>query len=451
MPSTRAAAVAGHFYPADAAALREQVARCLEQADTDDERERPPKLLVVPHAGYVYSGEIAAQAYALLARWRERITRVVLLGPVHRVPVRGLAAPTVAAFQTPLGRVPIDRAALADLRDLPQVVRDDFAHAPEHSLEVQLPFLQSVLADFALLPLAVGDASPDEVAAVLERVWGGDETLIVISSDLSHYLPYAQAQLRDGQTVQRMLRLDTTLGTHDACGALALNGALLAAQHHGLVAQLLDVRNSGDTAGDPARVVGYAALAFDTPSADAAALGEALLAAARNAIASVLECPAVPEPTHAALARPGACFVTLHDTAGELRGCKGRIDPERSLLEDVRANAESAAFDDARFARLTCDDWAGLTIEVSVLGALRPLRAHREAEALRALRPGVDGLVLDWGEHRGTLLPQVWQQLPTPREFLQALKHKAGLARDFWAPDVRLMRFTVRKFEEPKA
>src|SRR5881397_2811988 len=237
MPSTRAAAVAGHFYPADAATLREQVARCLEQADTDDERERPPKLLVVPHAGYVYSGEIAAQAYALLARWRERITRVVLLGPV-----RGLAAPTVAAFQTPLGRIPIDRAALADLRDLPQVVRDDFAHAPEHSLEVQLPFLQSVLADFALLPLAVGDASPDEVAAVLERVWGGDETLIVISSDLSHYLPYEQAQARDSRTVQRMLRLDGTLGTHDACGARAVNGALLAAQHHGLSAQLLDVR-----------------------------------------------------------------------------------------------------------------------------------------------------------------------------------------------------------------
>ena len=449
MPSTRPAAVAGHFYPADAAALRQQVARCLEQADADDDRERPPKLLVVPHAGYVYSGEIAAQAYALLQRWRERITRVVLLGPVHRVPVRGLAAPTVAAFETPLGRIPIDRAALADLRDLPQVVRDDFAHAPEHSLEVQLPFLQSVLADFALLPLAVGDASPAEVAAVLERVWGGDETLIVISSDLSHYLPYAQAQARDGQTVQRMLRGDSTLGTHDACGAIAVNGALLAAQHHGLMAQLLDVRNSGDTAGDPSRVVGYAALAFDVPNAGDAVLGQALIAAARNAIARALRCPLVDELAHPALSLPGASFVTLHDAAGELRGCKGRIEPERSLLEDVRSNAWSAAFDDARFAPLTGNEWAGVRVEVSVLGALHPLRAHREADALRALRPGVDGLVLDWGTHRGTLLPQVWQQLPTPREFLQALKHKAGLARDFWAPDVRLLRFTVHKFEEP--
>jgi AmmeMemoRadiSam system protein A len=151
-----------------------------------------------------------------------------------------------------------------------------------------------------------------------------------------------------------------------------------------------------------------------------------------------------------ALARPGACFVTLHDAAGELRGCKGRIDPERSLGEDVRANALSAAFEDTRFEPLSCDDWTGMHIEVSVLGALRRLPARREADALRALRPGVDGLMLAWGAHVATLLPQVWQQLPAPHAFLAALKHKAGLARDFWAPDVRLLRFTVRAFEEPR-
>jgi AmmeMemoRadiSam system protein A len=214
------------------------------------------------------------------------------------------------------------------------------------------------------------------------------------------------------------------------------------------VAQLLDVRNSGDTAGDPSRVVGYAALAFGAPDADADALGRALIAAARNAIAQELHCPVVDEPTHPALSRPGACFVTLQDAAGELRGCKGRIDPERPLLEDVRANALSAAFDDTRFAPLTIEEWPGLHIEVSVLGPLRPLHARRETDALRTLRPGVDGLVLEWGAHRATLLPQVWQQLPAPQAFLAALKHKAALPRDFWAPDVRLLRFTVRKFEE---
>src|SRR5690606_20235756 len=190
----RSAAVAGTFYPAQPDALRSGIVRWLSEATPVQGAgdESAPKLLVVPHAGHVYSGPVAAQAYALLAPWRERISRVVLLGPTHRVPVRGLAAPTVAAFDTPLGPVAVDRAAIAALAGLPQVAANDLAHAHEHSLEVQLPFLQAVLARFSIVPLAVGRASAGEVAEVLERLWGGDETLFVISSDLSHYLPYAQ-------------------------------------------------------------------------------------------------------------------------------------------------------------------------------------------------------------------------------------------------------------------
>jgi AmmeMemoRadiSam system protein B len=263
MPSTRPAAVAGHFYPADPQALSAQVAQCLAAARADESApERAPKLLVVPHAGYMYSGAVAAHAYALLAPWRERITRVVLLGPVHRVPVRGLAAPTASAFETPLGRVPVAREAIADLRGLPQLVHDDLAHALEHSLEVQLPFLQTVLADFTLVPLAVGDATPDEVAEVLEALWGGDETLVVISSDLSHFLSYAQAQTRDCATVARLLGFASDIAPDEACGAVPLNGALRVAQRRGLAPRLLALRNSGDTAGDRRRVVGYAAIAF---------------------------------------------------------------------------------------------------------------------------------------------------------------------------------------------
>jgi AmmeMemoRadiSam system protein B len=200
-PGTRPAAVAGSFYPRDPDKLRGAVARHLASADVSAAAgdARPPKLLLVPHAGYVYSGDVAALAYAPLAQWRGRISRIVLLGPVHRVAVQGLAAPTVSAFETPLGPVPLDLGALALLRDLRQVVWTDLPHTEEHALEVQLPFLQSVLGDgFALVPLAVGRASPSEVAEVLERLWGGDETLIVISSDLSHYLPYAQATARCG-------------------------------------------------------------------------------------------------------------------------------------------------------------------------------------------------------------------------------------------------------------
>jgi AmmeMemoRadiSam system protein B len=268
MPQIRPAAVAGAFYPGQPYVLAQEVESMLQQAASNPSptSAHPPKALIVPHAGYVYSGPVAAQAYAQLLPWRDQIQRVVLLGPVHRVPVRGIAWPGVEAFATPLGTVPIDRAALAAIADLPQVVQSPAAHAWEHSLEVQLPFLQAVLDRFSLVPLAVGDASAEEVAEVLERLWGGPETLIVVSSDLSHYHPYGEARRLDAESVQTMLELRPVLDHEQACGATPVNGLLLAARRHGLHPHLLDLRNSGDTAGDRSRVVGYAALSFTEPS-----------------------------------------------------------------------------------------------------------------------------------------------------------------------------------------
>lgn len=450
MSSVRPAAVAGSFYPASAVALAGQVQACLAELPPARPELARPKLLVVPHAGYPYSGAVAARAYARLQPWAAQIRRVVLLGPVHRVPVRGLAVPTVQAFDTPLGPVPIDQAALAQLADLPQLLRSDRAHALEHSLEVQLPFLQTVLAPgWTLLPLAVGDATPEEVAAVIERLWGGDETLILLSSDLSHFLPYAEAQARDERTVQRIAALATDLGPHDACGARVLNGALLAARRHGLQAERLDLRNSGDTTGDRRSVVGYAAMAFG-PAAPQPDLGAALLSRARNAIRRELGLPAdEAEPAHPALNLPGATFVTLHDARGGLRGCIGSLSRWRRLDEDVRGNAEAAACRDARFLPLSRAEWgAGLRVEVSLLDTPEPLpRLRSEAEALALLKPGHDGLIFEWQGHRATFLPQVWTQLPEPAAFLAALKRKAGLAADFWAEDVELSRYGVRSFE----
>lgn len=260
----RPPAVAGSFYPQQAAALSHAVQTLLAVANTDAIAwpGAVPKAIIVPHAGYVYSGSTAALAYARLAAARKRIRRVVLLGPVHRVPVRGLALPGVDAFDTPLGRVNIDPSGVAAIAALPQVVVSPAAHAQEHSLEVQLPFLQAVLDNFSLVPLAVGDATPAQVAQVLDALWGGDETLIVISSDLSHFLPYAAAVAVDQETVQAMLQLDNTISHSQACGGTPVNGLLLAAQQHHLQPALLGLCNSGDTAGDKVRVVGYAALAF---------------------------------------------------------------------------------------------------------------------------------------------------------------------------------------------
>lgn len=274
--STRPAAVAGMFYPGAADILAHDVATLLATADTvapappkGEAAVTPdfpaPKALIAPHAGYVYSGPIAASAYALLAPYAATIKRVVLLGPCHRVALRGLAVPHAAAFGTPLGNVPLDQAAIATALKLPQVIRHDAAHTDEHSLEVQLPFLQSVLQDFSLVPFAVGYATADEVAAVLELLWGGPETLIVVSSDLSHYHPYADAQRRDRSTADDILHLRLLLDHDKACGATPINGLIEVAQRRGLKPLLLDLRNSGDTAGDKSRVVGYASFAFLEP------------------------------------------------------------------------------------------------------------------------------------------------------------------------------------------
>jgi hypothetical protein len=265
MKEVRPAAVAGAFYPGEPGILKHDIQAMLAAVAAPAEDATPPKALIVPHAGYIYSGPIAASAYARLIPLRRQIRRVVLLGPVHRVPVRGLALPGVDSFETPLGRIALDRQAMARVAGLPQVVESFPVHAWEHSLEVQLPFLQLVLDDFSLVPLAVGDATPEEVAEVLEQLWGGPETLIVISSDLSHYLPYEVARRVDHETAQAILALDAPVSHEQACGGTPVNGLLLAARHHHLKPHLLDLRNSGDTSGDRSRVVGYGAFAFEEP------------------------------------------------------------------------------------------------------------------------------------------------------------------------------------------
>lgn len=258
----RRPAVAGTFYPADPDVLARDVDALLAQAPTWS--GEPPKALVVPHAGYVYSGPIAASGYATLRGARGRVRRVVLLGPAHYVPVAGLAFPSVDAFATPLGTVPIDADARRAVREVPDVVIDDAPHAPEHSLEVHLPFVQRVLGDDVTLgPFVVGRASAESVAQVLDLLWGGDETVVIVSSDLSHYLDHATARERDEHTAERIVRgLVDQLHPEDACGAYPVRGLLVAADRHGLHTTMLDLRSSGDTAGPRDRVVGYGAFAL---------------------------------------------------------------------------------------------------------------------------------------------------------------------------------------------
>lgn len=258
----RSPAVAGMFYPGHPSRLRQDVGSLLDSASGAPEAP-PPKALIVPHAGYVYSGPIAASVYRRLTPVRDGIRRVVLLGPAHTVYLDGMAIPEVSRFATPLGEVPLDLPAIESISGLPGVVRSNVPHSREHSLEVQLPFLQMLLDDFRLVPVVVGNCEADRVAAVIDVLWGGEETLIVISSDLSHYLPYGEAQEADGNTCRRILDKTSSLSGDEACGAYAINGLMRAMHCRDLTVEVVDLRNSGDTAGDRRRVVGYGAFALN--------------------------------------------------------------------------------------------------------------------------------------------------------------------------------------------
>jgi hypothetical protein len=447
----RPAAVAGTFYPREPHELTRELAGLIDGVENLSPRFGHPKAVIVPHAGYVYSGPVAARAYDELGAARGMVRRVVLLGPVHRVPVKGLALPGAQAFDTPLGRVPVDAAGVRLLAPLRQVVESRAAHALEHSLEVQLPFLQNLLGEFALLPLAVGEARLQEVREVIERVWGGPETLIVVSTDLSHYHPYEEARAIDRTTLARIASFATDINHEEACGATVLNGFLAAARARGLSMRLLGACNSGDTAGDKDRVVGYSAFAlYEGARVSLEEAGETLLGIARGAIGHALGTHAERPRVDSApwLARPGATFVSLH-REGKLRGCIGSLAASRSLGEDVAHNAAAAALRDPRFAPLTAPEWPGCELEVSVLSRAKPLRFADEAEMLSQLRPGEDGVILEHESRRATFLPQVWDTIADKRAFLVALLEKAGLPGDTRLARCKLWRYRVIKWTQP--
>lgn len=446
--AVRPAAVAGMFYPGNALQLAAEVGELLDGVENFEPKLAYPKALIVPHAGYVYSGTIAARAYDELAAARGRVKRVVLLGPSHYVAGRGLALPVAEAFETPLGRIPVDAEALRSLADLPQVVKSEPAHAQEHSLEVQLPFLQKLLGEFALVPLAVGAATNEEVAPVLARLWGGPETLIVISTDLSHYHAYDEALRIDGATLGRIQDRATDISHEEACGATALNGFLGLCREKNLSVRLLAACNSGDTAGGKARVVGYSALAvYEGEAPVAADAGRSLIGIARGSIANALGLSSVPvKRNHLAwLLQPGATFVTLRKD-GQLRGCIGSLSPTRQLGQDVASNARAAAFEDPRFPKLTRNEWPHCEVEVSLLSAAKPIRFADEADLHAQIRAGEDGLILECEGKRATFLPQVWENLPDKRQFLRELVKKAGLPEDTRIARCKLWRYRVAKF-----
>jgi MEMO1 family protein len=436
-PHIRPTAVAGTFYPANVEELRGTITTMLKAAKVDG---GAPKAIIVPHAGYIYSGSTAALAYASLRSIRQDIKRVILLGPAHRVYVQGMALPTDSAFATPLGNINIDRDAANQIKHLPQVHLFDDAHAQEHSLEVQLPFLQLSLDRFSLLPLVVGEATPEQVAEVLDLLWGGAETLIVISSDLSHFHDYVSSQRIDAATSDAIETLQfEQIASEQACGCRPMNGLLHIARQRGMQVNRLGLCNSGDTAGDRDRVVGYGAWSLhekqmldEEPLLDEEHR-QLLLSIARQSIEQGFNTQQplkVDINSYAAeLCETRATFVTLKIN-NQLRGCIGTTEAIQPLVTSVAESAFNAAFRDPRFKPLSEDEYENIDLSISVLTPQQAISFQSENELLTLLRPGKDGLTIKSGQHKATFLPAVWESIPDAHNFLAQLKLKAGIKVD---------------------
>jgi hypothetical protein len=467
----REPAVAGLFYPKDPAALSQMIDAFLAAAKTTP-LDGELRALVCPHAGYPYSGPVAAYAYRLLAG-REYST-VVVMGPSHYAALRGASVTNADVFRTPFGDVPISSKARALAQTPPfaleprcrvqrpdwwlQSSRDppanDTADTWEHSVEVEIPFLQKTLNGFQLVPIVMGDLDTRKAAQVLGSIID-DRTLIVASSDLSHYYPYARAQELDQRCVKAICDLDLdAMESQEACGRIPILTLMQLARERGWQTRLLDCRNSGDTAGDKSRVVGYAAIAFYASRAEKLADADRhyLLDLARRSVRESVATGRLPEVAPDGLAarftESKGCFVTLTER-GELRGCIGYIFAQGPLYQAVMENARNAALHDPRFPPVLPREIDRLEIEISVLTAPQPLIFASPEDLLQKLKPHQDGVVLRMGGRSATYLPQVWDQLPDKVDFLNHLAEKAGCASDAWrGPDTSVFIYHVEAFKE---
>ncbi|MEM9060486.1 MAG: AmmeMemoRadiSam system protein B [Pseudomonadota bacterium] len=440
--------VAGSFYPSDPAVLGQTVQALLDKAPR---LEVPPaKAVVLPHAGYRFSGAVAAAGISTIGR---KVQRVVVLGPSHRHAFRGVALPDAGALATPLGDVPIEAASVKKLLEEPDVSIVPEAFAQEHSIEVELPFLQQRLSGFTVVPLVIGEIATDRLAEILDTLWGGGETLIVISTDLTHFLKADEASRIDLSTAEAVEKLDgARLGSREACGHRPLAAFLKVAGARGMRLTRLALTHSGNVTGDNARVVGYGAwMAHDAlaarlaPAHRAEALSiaaKSMISRARNGKAPAINLDSFPVP----LRSVAPAFVTL-TLDGRLRGCIGSLAAHHPLARDILNNAVKAGFEDPRFKPVTEDEIRAAEIEVAVLSRPASMKFTSQEDLLAQLVPGRDGLILQSGQNRGTFLPKVWESLKTPEQFFNGLKVKAGLPRDHWSSDVRVFRYVTEAFK----
>ncbi len=453
----REAAVAGLFYPADVYQLEKTIQGHLQMVSP--RLGRRPHIMIVPHAGYMYSAEVAAKAYQQLLPFNNEIKNVIILGPAHRVPLKGIGLSTASNFRTPFGKIKTNQKITESLLQYPLFNYNDKAHRNEHALEVQLPFLQKTLKNFTIVPMVYGDVDYSVLAKTLLPLINQNDTLLIISADLSHYLDDKNARKVDAQTAQ-MIASGIAIDEHRSCGSIGINTAMFIAKQLGLRPQLLDMANSGDVSGETDKVVGYASWVFagaPEPEEELSPLEQEVKNISnfvrhnrQNIIKIVkksLEAAALGKeykPTREehpnVLFDKGAVFVTIK-LENKLRGCIGSLLPTKAIALDIASNTYLAAREDKRFEPLTIDELPEISFSVSILSGYERVRFNSEEDLLSKIVPQKDGLVLRDGDRQGVFLPSVWEQFPSSVEFLNNLKIKAGLSPSYWSDNVKIYRF----------
>lgn len=454
--STRETAVAGQFYPANATEIQQMLNRYNQILDDYFKKDRSlsqlkPKAVIVPHAGYIYSGFTANVALRLLSN--SDIKTMVVIGPSHRVYLKGTSISTYDTYATPMGSMPINTKLTAELKKKFGLYFMPEAHH-EHSTEVQMPFIKNYTPDVSVVELVYGEEDPRFLAKIIAFLLAQPQTAVVISTDLSHYYDIDKANRLDAICIDAVTRLDEHVLHQgcEACGKIGVEAMLIAAKDNGLTPTLLDYRTSADASGDKSAVVGYMSVAFTQrgkmddktktlTSLARAAISEALGMSHKLDVQSILK-------NNPWLEEKGAAFVTLTRQDDSLRGCIGSLVPHRTLVEDIVDNAKGAALRDPRFSPLTADELAKIKIEVSILTTPEPLHYETREDLRLKVRPGVDGIVLKHGGYQATYLPQVWEDLPDFEHFFASLCQKAGMGADCLKLKPDILTYQAEKYKE---
>ncbi len=454
MEQVRNPAVAGLFYSANKKELIADIDSYL--GDGIKEFEGLPKILIVPHAGYVYSGKVAAKAYSPLKKYAKKIKKVILLGPSHNVSFDGVALSSNNFFLTPLGRVKIDKDINQQLATKKGFVYNNKAHKNEHSLEVQLPFLQRILKNFTIVPLVYGKTSPKDLASSLLPYVNRDDVLLVVSADLSHYHSYDEAQKMDIATLAKIESKEANVDNHHSCGASGINTALEIAKKINLLPKVLTLINSGDVMGDKSSVVGYGAWAFEEGETIALSYelanlqdfadeyGQEMLKIAKKS----LEMAVLSEKKYKVLRQDyadklfdkGASFVTLEKN-DELRGCVGSLVAEEAIALDIAQNTYSAALEDNRFLPILPEELDEILVSISLLTSYEEIDFENEGDLLTKIKANEDGLLILDGSRQALFLPSVWKKMPNKQDFWESLKLKAGISPRYWSDNIQVYRF----------